>query len=88
MVSIIISQAAKGLHTDAGGRRAAVSTSIYAKVNMEALREVGASGPGRPPMMLTNVVDAYLAGRTVTGYALESAWVLSRVLPSDSTAWR
>ncbi|WP_354124822.1 tyrosine-type recombinase/integrase [Bradyrhizobium sp. LA6.10] len=64
------------------GHRSAASTSIYAK-NMQALREVGAFDVGGL-LMLTHVVDAYLAKQRSLGARFESAGGSAPlVLPSD-----
>ncbi|MGY4299147.1 hypothetical protein ACVWXN_007242 [Bradyrhizobium sp. i1.4.4] len=58
------------------GHRSAASTSIYAK-NMQALREVGAFDVGGL-LMLTHVVDAYLAKQRSWGRVSSPREVLLR----------
>ena len=55
------------------GHRSTSATSIYAKVNMAALREVGAFDLGDVLMMLADVIDAYLTRQRSLGMRFESA---------------
>ena len=60
------------------GHSSAASTSIYAKVNLAALREVAAFDLGDAAMMLIDVIDNYLAQKRSLGMRFESPEVLLR----------
>jgi len=55
------------------GHRSTSATSTYAKVNMAALRQVGCLRLGGSPMMLADVIDAYLTRQRSLGMRFDSA---------------